>query len=64
VRFESLGRLLLRAGEGDQFAAALEASPETESRRRRLQLKTLLFGMGEAFRSLVLRKRSHGGGRA
>ena len=35
------------------FAAALAGSDET---RRRLQLKTLLFGMGETFRTLLQRK--------
>jgi SAM-dependent MidA family methyltransferase len=54
VRFESLARLLLRAGEQDQFARALEASSAAERLRRRLQLKSLLFGMGETFRALLL----------
>ncbi len=56
VRLESLARMLLRAGEEDGFAAALEAAEDRESQRRRLQLKTLLFGMGETFRTLLLRK--------
>ena len=52
VRFESLARTLLDAGDADQFAAALG----TDDSRRRLQLKTLLFGMGESFRTLLQRK--------
>jgi len=56
VRFESLARLLLRAGEADQFAAALAAGSQADAVRRRLQLKSLLFGMGESFRSLLMRK--------
>ena len=47
VRFETLAQLLLRAGEKDQFAAAMAANPQ--------QLKTLLFGMGETFRALLMR---------
>lgn len=53
VRLETLAQLLLRAGERDQFAAALSSTDET---RARLALKTLLFGMGETFRALLLRK--------
>ena len=53
VRFETLAQTLLAAGEPDQFAAALEASTQEEQMRRRLQLKSLLFGMGETFRTLV-----------
>ena len=53
VRFETLARTLLDAGEADQFAAALAGPDEV---RRRLQLKTLLFGMGETFRTLLQRK--------
>ncbi len=53
VRFETLARTLLDAGEDDQFAAALAGPDEI---RRRLQLKTLLFGMGETFRTLLQRK--------
>jgi SAM-dependent MidA family methyltransferase len=44
-RFETLAQTLLTAGEPDQFAAAMAAGP--------LQLKTLLFGMGETFRVLL-----------
>jgi SAM-dependent MidA family methyltransferase len=53
VRFERLSQTLLDAGEADHFAAALAGPDET---RRRLQLKTLLFGMGETFRVLLQRK--------
>jgi len=56
VRFETLARTLLDAGEADQFASALEADGAKENLRRRMQLKTLLFGMGETFRVLLQRK--------
>jgi SAM-dependent MidA family methyltransferase len=52
-RFETLAQTLLTAGEADQFAAALAGGDEI---RRRLQLKTLLFGMGETFRVLLQRR--------
>jgi SAM-dependent MidA family methyltransferase len=55
-RFETMGRFLLRTGEGDQFAAALAASSEAESVRLRLQLKSLLFDIGEMFRAIVWEK--------
>jgi SAM-dependent MidA family methyltransferase len=55
-RFETLASTLLTAGEADQFAAALEGAGDAESFRRRMQLKTLLFGMGESFRVQLLRK--------
>ncbi|MBK9170461.1 MAG: SAM-dependent methyltransferase [Bryobacterales bacterium] len=51
LRFESLASALLRAGEADEFAGILDVP---DAAARRLQLKTLLFGMGESFRSLVL----------
>ena len=51
-RFETLAQTLLRAGEADQFAEALESGGPAEELRRRMQLKTLLFGMGETFRVL------------
>jgi SAM-dependent MidA family methyltransferase len=57
-RFETLAQTLLLAGEPDQFAAALECAGPGEQLRRRMQLKTLLFGMGETFRSLLQRKRA------
>jgi SAM-dependent MidA family methyltransferase len=53
VRFETLARTLLAAGEADQFAAAFAAGTREEEARRRLQLKSLLFGMGETFRTLL-----------
>jgi len=52
-RFETLAQTLLAAGAADQFAAALAGNDEL---RRRLQLKTLLFGMGETFRVLLQRR--------
>lgn len=52
-RFETLARTILRAGEEDRFASALEAADETERIQRRLQLKMLLYGMGETFRTLL-----------
>jgi SAM-dependent MidA family methyltransferase len=55
-RFESLAQLLLRAGEEDEFAEVLSAEDPRESMRRRLQLKTLLFGMGESFRALLMER--------
>lgn len=55
VRFETLAQTLLSAGEPDQFAAALAAPAHEEELRRRLQLKSLLFGMGETFRTLLQR---------
>jgi SAM-dependent MidA family methyltransferase len=54
--FEPLARTLLSAGEADQFALALKADSPAEEQRRRLQLKQLLFGMGETFRTLLQRK--------
>lgn len=59
VRFETLARLLLSEGESDHFREALAADTSAGEMARRLQLKTLLFGMGESFRSLLQRK---GGG--
>jgi len=47
-RFETLAQTILAAGEPDQFAAAMAADP--------LQLKTLLFGMGETFRVLLQKR--------
>jgi SAM-dependent MidA family methyltransferase len=52
-RFETLAQTILAAGEADQFAAVLSGEDEL---RRRMQLKTLLFGMGETFRVLLQRK--------
>jgi SAM-dependent MidA family methyltransferase len=56
VEFEPLARMLMRAGEADEFAAAIAGSSEAERARNRMQLKSLLFGMGETFRVLVQRK--------
>lgn len=56
-RFHTLARFLLDVGEKDQFAAALAANGEKEAVRRRMQLKTLLYSLGETFRVLVLDKR-------
>jgi SAM-dependent MidA family methyltransferase len=53
-KFETLAQTLLAAGEPDQFAAVLADGPD--ALRRRMQLKTLLFGMGETFRTQLLRK--------
>ena len=51
--FEPLARTLITAGEPDQFARVLAADSPDEGRRRSLQLKQLLFGMGETFRTLL-----------
>ncbi len=51
-RFETLAQTLLAAGEPDRFASVLSDG----DLRRRMQLKTLLFGMGETFRVLLQRK--------
>jgi SAM-dependent MidA family methyltransferase len=56
LRLETLTATLLEAGEEDRFARALETTDPAEERRRRLQLKTLLFGMGDSFRVLLQRK--------
>jgi SAM-dependent MidA family methyltransferase len=49
-------QFLMEIGEADQFASALEACSESDSFRLRMQLKTLLFGLGETFRVLVQKK--------
>jgi SAM-dependent MidA family methyltransferase len=46
-------QFLMEIGEPDQFAAALASGSETDNFRLRMQLKTLLFGLGETFRVLV-----------
>jgi len=61
LRLETLAATLLKAGEEDQFARALEAADAADEFRRRMQLKTLLFGMGENFRVLLQRKEEEGG---
>lgn len=53
VRSESLASMLLRAGRPDEFAGALAG----DEFKHRQQLKTLLFGMGETFRTMLLRRR-------
>jgi SAM-dependent MidA family methyltransferase len=60
LRFETLAATLLAAGEADGFAQVLQAANPTEEFRRRMQLKTLLFGMGETFRVLLQRKEEEG----
>ena len=54
-RFETMASLLLRIGEDDSFASALDA-PEPMAAGLRMQLKTLLYGMGETFRAVLWRK--------
>ena len=49
-------QFLFALGETDNFAAALEAATDTEALHLRMQLKSLLFGMGETFRVLVQKK--------
>ncbi len=51
IRRESMSATLLRAGEADGFAAILEGVDERERRRRLLQIKTLVVGMGETFQT-------------
>lgn len=55
-RFESLARLLLRVGEEDRFEHALAGVTAPERTQRMLQLKHLVFGLGETFHCLLLRK--------
>lgn len=57
VGLRTQAQFLMELGEPDQFAAALEAGSEQESLRLRMQLKTLLFGLGETFQVLVQKKR-------
>jgi SAM-dependent MidA family methyltransferase len=57
---ERMGLTLLRAGEPDEFAEALGSGGDQERSRRSLQLKTLLFGMGETFHTLLLERREGG----
>lgn len=56
ARWESMASLLMHAGEEDLFAGALRGASEADEQRLRLQLKTLLFGMGETFRALLLER--------
>jgi SAM-dependent MidA family methyltransferase len=55
-KFETLAQTILTAGQADQFASALAATVESEALRRRMQLNTLLVGMGETFRVLLQRR--------
>jgi len=57
-RLENLAQFLLRAGEPDQFAEALKANDDRAAAHLRLQLKTLLFGMGETFRCVTLERKA------
>jgi len=57
-RFETLAAMLLSAGEENEFQEVLSGTDDREELRRRLQLKQLLFGMGETFRVLLLRKQN------
>lgn len=50
--FRTLAQTLLDAGERDRFASVLDIDDAAEAARRRMQLKTLLVGMGETFRVL------------
>ena len=56
---ETLSQLLLRIGEKDHFQGVLEGKSELEVQRRRGQLKTLLYGMGETFRVLLFSRGVH-----
>ncbi len=56
-KFETLASFLMSIGEADQFEAALRADDERQAMRRRMQLKTLLYGMGETFRVLLASRR-------
>ena len=49
-------QFLLGLGEADNFAAVIEAATDAEALQLRMQLKSLLFGMGETFRVLVQKK--------
>lgn len=48
---------LLESGEADGFAYALAADSDRGQTQLRLQLKSLLFGLGETFRILAMRKK-------
>jgi SAM-dependent MidA family methyltransferase len=56
LRMESLMAFLMRVGEPSQFGTALKADDEAEALRLRLQLKTLLFDLGETFRVLTFER--------
>ena len=53
IRAERLAQTLMAIGQPDQFASVLAAAGEKEAIALRLQLKTLVFGMGETFRTLL-----------
>lgn len=61
ARPATLAQTLLEAGAPDEFAAALAAGTPAACSERRLQLKTLLFGMGETFRTLLQRRQPEEG---
>jgi SAM-dependent MidA family methyltransferase len=56
---QSLAQALLASGEA-AVAAALRADSAAEENRRRLQLQTLLFSMGDTFRVLIQRQAGRG----
>jgi SAM-dependent MidA family methyltransferase len=55
IEFGTLAQALLGVGE-QAFARAIDVPDAVEATRRRLQLKTLLVGMGETFRVWIARK--------
>jgi SAM-dependent MidA family methyltransferase len=59
LSLQTQAQFLLYAGQPDEFQEALAAQDDSDAQRLRLQLKTLLFGMGETFRVLVQRKESY-----
>lgn len=59
LSLQTQAQFLLNAGQADEFQEALAARDDADAQRLRLQLKTLLFGMGETFRVLVQRKESY-----
>ncbi|MDP3001408.1 MAG: SAM-dependent methyltransferase [Bryobacterales bacterium] len=61
IRGERLAQTLMAIGEPDEFASVLAAAGEKEAIALRLQLKTLVFGMGETFRTLLAGRGTPGG---
>ena len=57
ARLQTQAQFLLSIGERDQFHSALAAADEHETRHLRLQLKHLLYGLGETFRVLIQQRR-------
>jgi len=53
---QTQAQFLLSIGQADGFDSAVAGRTQTEVERHRLQLKTLLYGMGETFRVLVQEK--------